>query len=258
MRKYLLMLSVALGVSVGSNIHVSANSTYEVKMPEQSLTKTMAIEEFSQEIRELNQSEIDKLPNDEQQDAITKVLEVIAEINATEIDNITQMKAESLDEVVNANGKVLIPGWINYGDILITLDAKTLGWKHGHAGIVDYYKNYVIEANPGTGVVRTASYITYWTNKVRTDELYVGGATQDKYSKAVDFARAKEGTPYKISLLNDTKNTYCSKLVYQAWLSAGYNVGNSYTDSAWAEGFVGVTPKQILWDDNVFLYQKLN
>lgn len=258
MRKYLFMFTTLLGIYSSMSVQAAQNSEYEVKMPEQSLLRSEEIESYSQRIRELNQEEVEKLPQEEQQDAISAVLQVISDLNRDEIDAITEMKKESVGGLVDSDARrTTTIEWQNYGDILITLDSKTLGWNHGHAGIVDYNKNTVIEANPGEGVKSKVSYRTYWA-KVNTDELYVGGATQSNYKTAVNYAAKQIGKPYTIlTTLNSTDQWYCSKLVYKAWLNAGYNVGDHYKDSSWSYDIVGVTPKQILWDDNVFFYQKV-
>ena len=261
MKKSFLVFSMLLGIYAGREFTVSANSDYEVKIPDVSILNSEGFDFYSQQIRELNQEEIDKLPMEEQQDAISKVLEVIAEINKEEISLITKMKEESLsvdtlasipEDTMGVN-----PTWINYGDILITLKPKHYGWNHGHAGIAHFYKNQVIESNPGIGTNVHTNYVTYWINTVHADELYVGGASQTKYKQAVGYANthAIKNTPYKIASLSDNSTMYCSKLVYKAWLAAGYNVGDHYKDTNWNTQFLGVTPKQILWDDNVFLYK---
>ena len=259
MKKCILMLLTVVSMYSTGTVKAETNSDYEVKMPEQSILRTEGLESYSQRIRELNQKEIDKLPRDEQQDAISSVLQVISELNQSKVDEITQMKEQSVGDLIESNtrGRTTTIEWQNYGDILVTLDSKTLGWNHGHAGIVDFNKNRVIEANPGEGVQSKLSYNKYWKS-VNTDELYVGGASQSNYKTAVNYAAKQIGKPYTImTTLSNTDKWYCSKLVYKAWLSAGYNVGDHYKDSAWKYDFIGVTPKQILLDDNVFFYQKV-
>ena len=265
-------------------VSASANSDYQVILPDTSTIRSNDISEYSQEIRTLNQVEIDKLPISEQQDAITKVLQVIANINKEEINEITNLKSDGVveDTFIQQRAQESLPGgglandsanpsWVNYGDILVTfsvgnycigtkVNGKCVGydWNHGHAGIADFTKGYTIDAMPDTGVARKYNYKSFWTDQCYTNELYVGGATQAKYKTAVNFSRKQLGKPYAIqTTLGNTNSYYCSKLVYKAWLEAGYNVGNSYTDSSWATGIIGVTPKQILWDDNVFLYKIL-
>lgn len=259
-----MAMNIALGIG-GED--VLANSDYEVLLPKESpLMNSEDIQDYSQRIRELNQPVIEKLPADEQQDATRKVLEVIADLNREEIDAITEMKKESLNP--NSRTYNARANWTNYGDILISLDKdftwrwpKTgsiyVSWNHGHAGIADFTTNYVIEAHPDFGVASKNRYKSFWA-KYNTDELYVGGATQDKYTKAVNYAKNQIGKPYAIkTTLASTSEWYCSKLVYKAWLDAGYNVGNAKTSFPIPSGIVGVTPYQILWDDNVFFYQKV-
>jgi len=149
-------------------------------------------------------------------------LEVIAELNRNEIDAITEMKRESLKpNRKNYNAKA---NWTNYGDILISLDKiftwrwpKTgsvyVSWNHGHAGIADFTANYVIEAHPDFGVASKNRYKNFWA-KYNTDKLYVGGASQAKYTTAVNYAKKQIGKPYAIKTdLITTSSWYCSKLV---------------------------------------------
>ncbi len=260
MKKYLAIFTILIGVCISNNVQASAQSDYEVKMPEQSLLRAGGIEVYSQEIRNINQEEIENLPEEEQQDAIRAVLEVIADLNREQIDAITQMKEESLEswtfkERVDAGTGADAATWINFGDILITLDSAFKEWEHGHAGIADYYKDHVIEAaGYGKGVRRAKNYKTYWA-KQNTDELYVGKASQAQYKKAVEFATQQIGKTYNIATtLSNNSQWYCSKLVYRAWLAAGYDVGGNKVNIA---GIQGVLPKEILWDDNVFWYQKV-
>lgn len=264
--KVIIGLFMATSMSLANAEGVFAKSDYEVIMPEDFLMRSSDLKTYSQQIRDLNQPIIDKLPEDERQDATRNVLEVIADLNREEIDAITEMKKDSL--VPNSVNYTARADWTNYGDILISMDKtfswrwpKTGGvyveWNHGHAGIADFTTNYVIEVHPDFGVASKNRYKSFWA-KYNTDELYVGGATQAKYKTAVNYARQQIGKPYAIkTTLSSTNAWYCSKLVYKAWLAAGYNVGNAKTSFPIPSGIVGVTPYQILWDDNVFFYQKV-
>ena len=81
----------------------------------------------------------------------------------------------------------------------------------------------------------------------------------DKYIKAIAYTEKQIGKPYGFSLLTDTTKWYCSKLVYKGWQDAGYTLKNSTAGSSFdiILGAVAVTPSQMLWDNNVFWYQKV-
>jgi hypothetical protein len=228
-------------------------------MPAEKITKNTDLAQYSDEIRNLNLEKIENLPADQQQDAISKVLQKIAEIRAEEINAIKKMKTESLTK----NGGTTKANWINYGDVLVTLEAEPFSylgikWNFGHSGIAGFDTKQVIQARPDTGVHKVNDYNTYY-GKRNTDELYIIGAPDTKYKNAVTYALGKVSRPYALkTTLSDTSKWYCSKLVYKAWESQGYklkNAGMSGIDQL--IGLVGVTPKQILYDNDVAWYQKV-
>jgi uncharacterized protein YycO/cell division protein FtsB len=116
--------------------------------------------------------------------------------------------------------------WSGRGDILISLEAKTYGLPHGHAGILSDKKDYVIEALPSPGVVHHSAE-KYWSTVDDEGQYYVKNAKSADYQKAVDYAKAQVGEPYKLkTTLGNTSEWYCSKLVFKAWESAGFQVGS--------------------------------
>lgn len=116
--------------------------------------------------------------------------------------------------------------WSGKGDILISLQAKTGGFPHGHAAILSTTPHYVIEALPRPGVVHQSAS-KYWSTVDDEGQYYVKGAPDSSYIKAVSYAKNQIGEPYKLKTsLDNTSEWYCSKLVYKAWLSAGYHVGS--------------------------------
>jgi len=249
----LIFLSVCLLTFTSNSVY--AMPTYEVVMPDQSILKNEGVEAYSEKIRELNWEQIKNLPETEQQIPTREVLKVIAELNKDKIEAITRMKEESVKE-----GRA---SWTNYGDILITLDSwkqivGNITWNHGHAGICANEAGYTIEA-PGAGlnVRKTANYNSLWGKSLSTDELYVGGASQNHYVGAIRNAELQVGKPYGFSTMSDRSKWYCSKLVYYGWETQGFYIKNPTAGSSFdiILGFVAVTPSQMLWDNDVFWYQ---
>ncbi|MCX2829682.1 MULTISPECIES: YiiX/YebB-like N1pC/P60 family cysteine hydrolase [Bacillus] len=115
--------------------------------------------------------------------------------------------------------------WSGKGDILVSMKAKTYGLPHGHAAILSTTPHYVIEALPSPGVVHQSAS-KYWSTVDDEGQYYVKGASNSAYLNAVSYAKNQIGEPYKLKTsLNNTSEWYCSKLVYKAWLNAGYHVG---------------------------------
>lgn len=118
-----------------------------------------------------------------------------------------------------------VTSWSGKGDILISLEAKTAGFPHGHAAILSTTKDYVIEALPKPGVVHQSAS-KYWSTVSDEGQYYVKGAPDSAYVNAVNYAKNQIGEPYKLATtLNNTSEWYCSKLVFKAWESAGYHIG---------------------------------
>jgi uncharacterized protein YycO len=116
--------------------------------------------------------------------------------------------------------------WNGKGDILISYVAKTYGFAHGHAAVLSTTRDYVIESLPSPGVVHQSAS-KYWSTVSDEGQYYVKGASDYDYIEAANYAKSQVGDPYKLTTtLNDTTQWYCSKLVYQAWKAAGWQVGS--------------------------------
>lgn len=144
------------------------------------------------------------------------------------------------------------------GDVFVTMDSKTSGFRHGHAGIGGCGANEVIEANPGTGVKVLNNLNTYWTPSARNSgaKMLVQNASYDKNKNAASYAKNQAGEPYYFSLGPDIKSWYCSELVYRAWHNQGIKIGSPSGEQYWKNwGFV--TPKELMEDMDTLVYQKL-
>lgn len=135
-----------------------------------------------------------------------------------------------------------------YGEIFITMDNSTIGFRHGHAGIGADGPGEVIEANPGDGVKLYKNRIAdYWIKCNTGGIMRVRGASAKKYRTAYNYAKSKIGFKYSIISRNDT--FYCSELVYYAWKSAGYNIASG----KWGYHY---SPYDIMSDDDTYYLYK--
>ena len=133
------------------------------------------------------------------------------------------------------------------GYIFASLDSKTSGWNHGHAGIGYSAGGNVIESNPNVGVKLYSNRVeTYWAN-CQTGGIYsVNGASSSQYETAKNYAYNKIGCDYNFNAF-DTNSFYCSELVYYAWEEAGYNIASS---RVWG---TLILPSQIMNDGDTTL-----
>lgn len=138
--------------------------------------------------------------------------------------------------------------WSGTGDILISLEAKTYGFPHGHAAILSTTEDFVIEALPRPGVVHQSA-TKYWSTVDDEAQYYVKGASKSDYRKAVSYARDQIGKPYKLKTsLNNESKWYCSKLVFKAWEYAGFRIGS-------VDEYLGIVlPASIISDWDVVEY----
>lgn len=120
------------------------------------------------------------------------------------------------------------------GDILVTYDNKHSGWNHGHAAIVRENNNYIVEAMPSSGVRNQPN--TWASDYDSKKKFYVKGATYSNYYNAQSYAFSKIGYDYDILAAKDNPwRFYCSSLVWQSWVSQGYNLdtnGGTYVTPA--------------------------
>jgi uncharacterized protein YycO len=137
--------------------------------------------------------------------------------------------------------------WNGKGDILLSMDAKTWNIPHGHAAILSTAKDYVIEALPRPGVIMHSAS-KYWSTVSDDVQYYVKGAPDSAYTTAANYATAQVGEPYTLeTTLYDTSKWYCSKLVFKAWQSVGYDLGSV--------SFGAVLPNAIAADVDTIAYK---
>jgi uncharacterized protein YycO len=133
------------------------------------------------------------------------------------------------------------------GDILVTYLPAHFGWNHGHAAIVRYDNNYIVEAWTGNDN-KVRNYQNNFGKRFSdARKFYVKGATDQEYKNAAAYETEQVGDPYSLAATtNTTTKFYCSQLVWQAWSRQGYDLdGNG--------GFV-VTPANLEADSQTIRY----
>lgn len=132
------------------------------------------------------------------------------------------------------------------GLVFATLDSRTSGIEHGHAGIGFSSGGNVIEANPGDGVKLYKNRVNnYWSSVANGGIYSVKGATSNDYLTAASYAAARLGRGYGFNPAEGT--FYCSELVYYAWKEAGKNIASS---RIWG---TLILPSQIMNDGDTIL-----
>lgn len=112
------------------------------------------------------------------------------------------------------------------GDILLTLSTHTLGWRHGHAGLV-IDEDSVLECRI-LGKDSAIVNIREWRRYSNYVVLRVKNITEEKQQAVVSFARENLcGVPYRLSAglwTRDADGLQCAYLVWCAWQHLGYNL----------------------------------
>ncbi|MEW5549973.1 YiiX/YebB-like N1pC/P60 family cysteine hydrolase [Peribacillus frigoritolerans] len=164
-----------------------------------------------------------------------------------ELKELKQVNPEKYDAIMRSQEiSILTSGEMGTnGDILITYDNKTSGWRHGHAAIVQKNNNYIVEAWPKKGV---RSYKNNWKNRFNSKKkMYVKGATSDNYTDAQKWAKKQIGDPYKMPTgKNNHLRFYCSSLVWQSWYHQGFDLDGN--------GGTVVTPADLEKDRSTIIY----
>ena len=166
------------------------------------------------------------------------------------------------DKLVDEAGNVIngpSPVDLREGDIILTLSTHTLGWRHGHAGLV------VDTAGGGEilecAVIGTDSSVfdaSKWWEYSNYAVIRIKNVTPEMQKAVVDFANAYlVGVPYHLTsgLIGEKAQDYdgkgfgmqCSYLVWYAWNSIGYDLDS--------DGGKLVTTNDILHSDLVEVVQ---
>jgi len=119
------------------------------------------------------------------------------------------------------------------GDILLSLSTHTMGWRHGHAGLV-LDESHVLECSV-IGKDSTIVSIKQWREYSNHVVMRIKNVSKEEQQGVVDFAKKHlSGKPYRLSAgigrekAPDTENQnfgmHCAYLVWYAWYQMGYDI----------------------------------
>ncbi len=142
------------------------------------------------------------------------------------------------------------------GDIILSLSTHSLGWRHGHAGVVLDQYNTVESIMLGTD--SSKENIRYWQDYSTVAVLRVKGKTAEERQRAADFTKANLiGKRYSVfsgfgikkdpDYNKDSFSLHCSYLAWYAW--------NNFNVDLDSDGGRLVTSNDILHSDKVEIVQ---
>lgn len=142
------------------------------------------------------------------------------------------------------------------GDIIITLNIHSLGWRHGHAAIVTDAENEVTVQAVMIGEKSSHGSLAEWEEFPCVALLRAKNLSADERRQIAKFAE-KNLTGIDYSLFADVfdgsnieklpKTTHCANLVWYAFMRFGIDVDS--------DGGTVVTPKDILNSENLEIVQ---
>lgn len=145
---------------------------------------------------------------------------------------------------------------IQDGDIIITLNIHSLGWRHGHAAIVTDAENGVTVQAVMMGEDSNYGSFEEWENFPCVAVLRAKNLSSGERKKIAEFAEDNL-TGIKYSLFADAfkspnienlpETTHCANLVWYAFMQFGIDIDS--------DGGTVVTPNDILNSDNLEIVQ---
>ncbi|WJQ14403.1 YiiX/YebB-like N1pC/P60 family cysteine hydrolase [Geobacillus stearothermophilus] len=239
-KSFLLSSIVALGLISTSGVPMA----YAQMDAQVNKAKIQIEQEMEKKQREERQEIINLINEPVDQEAVKKEIEWMKK-NAP--DKYNQIISGQQTKGVSALASSGALG--TNGDILITYDSESSGWNHGHAAIVRWDGDYIIEAWPGDGV---RYYVNNWKIRFKTwKALWVKGAMGEDYTSAQSYARAQIGEPYSLTATkNQSSKWYCSLLVWKAWENRGFDLDD--------DGGIIVTPSDLDQDPETITYASSN
>lgn len=116
------------------------------------------------------------------------------------------------------------------GDLLISFSTHTMGWRHGHAGlVVDPARSSVLEAVQ-IGMNSYQAHVKHWQNYANFLVLRVKGVTAEKGRQVAEYAMDKlNDLPYSLlpgitcpkdAPLEELPGLHCAYLPWYAWKQA--------------------------------------
>lgn len=142
------------------------------------------------------------------------------------------------------------------GDILITLSTYSLGWRHGHAGLV-ISENSILEISK-IGTLSNIGTTQVWCDFSTLAVLRVKNADEQTRTDVADFAVSSlKGKPYNLlagfgkvkapKIEADNLSVHCSYLPWYAWQYFGFDLDSD-------SGRI-VTVCDLLYSDKVEIVQ---
>lgn len=142
------------------------------------------------------------------------------------------------------------------GDIIITLNIHSLGWRHGHAAIVTDAENGITVQAVMIGEESDYGNLAEWESYPCVAVLRAKNLSADEREKIAEFAE-NNLTGIKYSLFADMfknsnieslpETTHCANLVWYAFMQFGIDIDS--------DGGTVVTPKDILNSENLEIVQ---
>ncbi len=119
------------------------------------------------------------------------------------------------------------------GDILVTLSTHSVGWRHGHAGLV--IDKYSVLESAVLGSNSEIASVSHWNTYSNYAVLRIKNVTPELQLEVTSFAHDKlNGVPYKLtsglfgekapSPDSDSFGLHCSYLVWYAWQHFGFDL----------------------------------
>lgn len=143
------------------------------------------------------------------------------------------------------------------GDIIVSLSTHTLGWRHGHAGLVLDPEEGITLESVVLGSDSAQMNAQHWRTYSTLIVLRPKNATDAQRHEVVEFAKAHlDGIPYsllsgifgpKFQPLEGDHNAQCAYLPWYAWMSQGIDLDGN--------GGTIVTPTDLTLSDQVEIVQ---
>lgn len=141
------------------------------------------------------------------------------------------------DRIVNEDGarEAAVPlALVEPGDIILSFSTHSVGWRHGHAGlVVDSAKGLILEA-VSLGSNSYVQDIAHWRTYSNFIVLRVKGTTTKERAQVAQFAMEHlDGIPYSLTSgifgakapdPEASLRSQCSYLPWYAWQTAGYDL----------------------------------
>ena len=208
---------------------IHENAYFVPDYPRIALTESTSYESIYQQTG-LGKSAVDRLLSEERFDEIQKVQDAFFSPDTIECVSIFSWITMS-DRIQKEDSAPLVD--LQPGDILLSLSTHSLGWRHGHVGLV-LDEERVLEC---TTIGKDSSIVKakHWRKYSNYVVLRVKGVTDELQQQVVSYAKENLcGIPYHLSAgfigkkaPNEDERYFglqCAYLVWYAWQKFGYDL----------------------------------